>query len=84
MDILGKARLAVKHRNSLETYGRWLFKINSLREWYKDKREEERLPSLVFEGYFKSDEPQLRGQVESTKISYYIRIINKNKKRLVV
>ena len=29
MDILGKARLAVKHRNSLETYGRWLFKINT-------------------------------------------------------
>ncbi len=54
--------------------------VGLLREWYKDKREEERLPSLVFEGYFKSDEPQLRGQVESTKISYYIRIINKNKK----
>ena len=59
MDILEKARLAMKHRNSLETYDRWLFKINSLREWYKDKREEENL-ELVFEGSFKSDEPTQR------------------------
>jgi len=54
--------------------------VGLLREWYKDKREEEKLPSLLFDGYFKTDEPRLRGQVESVKISYYIRIINKNKK----
>jgi len=31
--------------------------VGLFREWYKDKREEERLPSLEFDKYFKIVEP---------------------------
>ncbi|MFZ0514911.1 MAG: hypothetical protein WAM14_25135 [Candidatus Nitrosopolaris sp.] len=42
-------------------------------------REQERLPSLAFDGYFKIDERQQTGSVESVMTTYYVRVTNKNK-----
>jgi hypothetical protein len=35
--------------------------LGLLREWFKEKREEERIPQLVFDGFTRSDELFMRG-----------------------
>jgi hypothetical protein len=55
--------------------------LGLLRDWYKDKRDEEKMPNLEFGKYFKIDEPP---RSQSTHVSawtvYYVKVINNNKK----
>jgi hypothetical protein len=48
--------------------------LGLLREWFKEKREEERIPQLVFDGFTRSDELFMSGATELHKYTYFVRV----------
>lgn len=52
--------------------------LGLLREWYKDKREEERVPKLGFDEFFKIDSQEAGATGELNATRYFVKIINTN------
>ena len=45
-----------------------------LRDWYKEKREDARIPTLIFDGFTKNDEVLMSGPNELHKHTYFVRV----------